>query len=151
MNTFEITNTTFEIINVLYNTGLLDSALLNDDGSWGETIEDWETHFELLVQENYFDEDEINENTMKIETPIQFIIYYIVENLKNENIKKITCKNLYRNYIQWCNYRGEKPVHRRVFGRPLTRLGIERERSATTRYYIIDREQLIKNITEMQI
>ena len=82
MNTFEITNTTFEIINVLYNTGLLDSALLNDDGSWGETIEDWETHFELLVQGNYFDEDEIDENTMKIETPIQLIIYYIVENLK---------------------------------------------------------------------
>ena len=72
----------FEIINVLNNLNILDEALLNNDESWGETISDWENHFNLLLDEGCYDIEEIDFETKKISNPIQFMIYYLQSNLR---------------------------------------------------------------------
>ena len=134
----------FEIINVLNNTGLLYDILINNDESWGENINDWENHFQMLVDGDYFGDDEIDYDTMNISNPMRFMIEYLVEETDNEY--KIPCRILYRKYVEWCEIYNEIPISVRKF-RPFTStIGIQRSRCAEERSYIINRKHLLRNI-----
>jgi hypothetical protein len=131
-------------VNVLKQTDLLDFVLENDDDSWGETLRDIETHFGLLVVGGAVDYPEEFKKS-KIKNPVCFIIQYILDN-KIQYIDKISCRDLYNIYLQWCQIEDEEPCSRKGFGVELTKLGAGRKRSAVKRLYTIDRKEIIKKI-----
>jgi len=87
------------IINTLYQYSILDEALMNLDDSWGETIADWDTHFEILSTGGCFDDWKIKRNILK--NPVCFIIWYLFD-YHTVDGQRIATKDLYETYCKWC-------------------------------------------------
>ena len=132
-------------INLLINKGLLYDILINNDGSWGENINDWKIHYEILVNGNYFDDND-DDDAKYIPHLLIFMIQYLVEKTNNISEYKIPCRWLYNEYIKWCDTNDEYLINKRKFGRFLSSIGIQRSRTAEERLYTINRNQLIDNI-----